>query len=57
MDRPLGLARETDGVVYTEYVTLLFLVVLTAAAAVIALGRPLLRYYRYVQMVIAVPVP
>ena len=51
------LLRETEGAIFVEYTTLLVLVTLGAAAATVSLGLPLLRYYRYVQMIIAVPFP
>lgn len=42
---------------FVEYVTLLTLVSLGFVAATLALGVPLLRLYRYIQTVIAVPFP
>jgi Flp pilus assembly pilin Flp len=51
------LAGDTEGAVFVEYVTLLTLVAIGAAAATVALGVPLLRLYRYIQMVIALPFP
>jgi Flp pilus assembly pilin Flp len=56
-DAPAGLAANERGVVMVEYVTLLCLVTLTGAAAVVALGVPLMQLFRYVQMVIAMPIP
>jgi Flp pilus assembly pilin Flp len=52
-----GLAQETEGAVYVEYITLVTLVAIGAAAATVALGVPLLRLFRFIQMVIAVPFP
>jgi hypothetical protein len=40
-----------------EYVTLLCLVTLIGAATVVALGVPLMQLFRYVQMVLAMPIP
>jgi hypothetical protein len=51
------LATQTEGAIFVEYTTLLILVTLGASAATLTLGIPLLRFYRYVQMVIAVPFP
>lgn len=52
-----SLIKSEGGVVMVEYVTLLCLVTLTGAATVMALGIPLMQLFRYVQMVIAMPIP
>lgn len=52
-----SLVKEEGGVVMVEYVTLLCFVTLTGAATVMALGVPLMQLFRYVQMVIAMPIP
>ncbi len=52
-----GLAENERGVAMVEYVTLLCLVTLSGAATVVALGVPLMQLFRYVQMVIAMPIP
>lgn len=52
-----SLARSVSGVVFVEYVALLLLVTVTGAASVVALGVPLLRLYRYAQMILSLPVP
>ncbi len=52
-----GLAANERGVAMVEYVTLLCLVTLIGAATVVALGVPLMQLFRYVQMVIAMPIP
>ncbi len=52
-----GLAASERGVAMVEYVTLLCLVTLIGAATVVALGVPLMQLFRYVQMVIAMPIP
>ncbi len=51
------LYQQTEGSVFVEYTTLLVLVTLGASAATLSLGIPLLRFYRYVQMIIVVPFP
>ncbi len=52
-----SLRSSEGGVVMVEYVTLLCLVTITGAATVMALGVPLMQLFRYVQMVIAMPIP
>ncbi len=52
-----SLVKAEGGVVMVEYVTLLCFVTLTGAATVMALGVPLMQLFRYVQMVIAMPIP
>jgi len=52
-----ALVRETGGAIFVEYVTLLVLVALVAGSAMVVCGIPLIRLYRYMQMVIAVPFP
>ena len=57
-DRGWGsLLRETRGVAYVEYVTLLLLVTIGGAVAIFSLGVPLLQTFRYAQVVIAMPIP
>jgi len=51
------LVRGEGGVAMVEYVTLLCLVTLLGAATVVALGVPLMQLFRYVQMIIAMPIP
>lgn len=51
------LAREKRGVVFVEYVALLLLVTIGGAAAVVTLGVPLVTLFRYVQAIVALPVP
>ncbi len=55
--RKRSLRASEGGVVMVEYVTLLCLVTITGAATVMALGVPLMQLFRYVQMVIAMPIP
>lgn len=52
-----ALHHREDGIAMTEYVTLLMLVTLGGAAAVVALGIPLLRLYKHAQILLALPVP
>ncbi len=56
-NRKSGLTRNDRGAVFVEYITVLCLVTLVGAAAVAALGLPLLRLFRYVQAVILLPIP
>jgi Flp pilus assembly pilin Flp len=51
------LVRDERGVATVEYVTVLIFVSLVGAAAIVGLGVPLIQLFRYVQMVIAMPVP
>lgn len=51
------LRRDERGAVFVEYVTVLTLVTVVGAAAVAALGIPLLKLFRYVQAVILLPIP
>lgn len=51
------LIDDVGGAVYVEYVALLTLVTLIGAGAVAALGLPLLRMFRFAEIVIALPVP
>ena len=52
-----SLMRDERGVVMTEYIVLVVFVTLGGAAAVVSLGVPLYQYYRYVQLVISLPIP
>ena len=45
------------GAVYVEYLALLTLVTLIGSAATAALGIPLLRLFRYAEMIIVLPIP
>jgi hypothetical protein len=51
------LGSDVRGAVYVEYVALLTMVTLLAAAAVVALGVPLLRLFRFAEIVLASPLP
>ena len=45
------------GAVYVEYLVIASLVTITGAAAVVTLGVPLYNLFRYVEMMILLPVP
>ncbi len=51
------LASSTSGVVFVEYVALLTLVTVIGTVSVVGLGVPLLRLYRFAQMILSLPVP
>jgi hypothetical protein len=51
------LAVSGSGVVFVEYVALLLLVTVVGAVAVVGLGVPLLKLYRFAQMILSLPVP
>lgn len=52
-----SLAASQSGVVFVEYVALLTLVTVIGAVSVVGLGVPLLRLYRFAQMILSLPVP
>lgn len=56
-DRDLADLRSTRGVVFVEYVALLLLVTITGAAAVLALGVPLINLFRFQQIILSLPIP
>ena len=49
-------ARDQRGSTFVEYVIAMGLLALVAAAGVLALGVPLLRFYRFTEMVLTAPV-
>ncbi len=51
------LVSSRSGVVFVEYVALLTLVTVIGAVAVVGLGIPLLKLYRFAQMVLSLPIP
>lgn len=51
------LASSKSGVIFVEYVALLTLVTVIGAVSVVSLGVPLLRLYRFTQMVLSLPIP
>jgi len=52
-----SLATSASGVVFVEYVALLLLVTVIGAVSVVSLGVPLLKLYRFTQMMISLPIP
>ncbi len=52
-----NLLDDTSGAVFTEYVVVLLLVGTITAAATYSLGRPLVDYYRFAQLILALPFP
>ena len=56
--KPVEQLREDEqGAVYVEYLVVASLVTITGAAAVVTLGVPLYKLFRYVEMMIQLPVP
>lgn len=51
------LLEDTDGAAFAEYVVVLMLVGVIAAVATYSLGRPLVEYYRFAQIILAMPFP
>jgi Flp pilus assembly pilin Flp len=51
------LRGDERGAVYVEYLVVASMVTITGAAAVVTLGVPLYNLYRYVEMMILLPVP
>ena len=54
---PRALAQGTAGAIFVEYTTLLLMVTIGCAAAITTLGVPLLRLFRFQQLVMIVPFP
>jgi Flp pilus assembly pilin Flp len=52
-----SVVRDRRGAAYVEYLALLTLVTLVGAGAVAALGIPLLRLYRFAEVIILLPAP
>ncbi|HTE51109.1 MAG TPA: hypothetical protein VK698_09595 [Kofleriaceae bacterium] len=52
-----SMVRDEHGAIYVEYLSLLTLVTLAGAAAALALGLPLLRLFRYAELLIVLPIP
>ena len=55
--KPVSLLSRQEGSTFVEYVIVLGFVALVVAAAMAALGVPLLKHYRFVQFVISAPIP
>jgi hypothetical protein len=51
------LLEETSGAIYVEYIMVTIMVSIGGSAAVVALGLPLLALYRYVNMMVLLPIP
>lgn len=51
------LATSARGIVFVEYVALLLLVTVIGAVSVVGLGVPLLKLFRFAQMILSLPVP
>lgn len=51
------LRADEQGAVYVEYLVVASMVTITGAAAVVTLGVPLYNLFRYVEMMILLPVP
>ena len=52
-----SLLQSTEGAAFAEYVVVLMLVGVVAAVATYSLGRPLVEYYRFAQLILAMPFP
>jgi Flp pilus assembly pilin Flp len=52
-----SVVRNERGAAYVEYLALLTLVTLVGAGAVAALGIPLLRLYRFAEVILLLPSP
>jgi Flp pilus assembly pilin Flp len=50
------IVNDTTGTTYVEYLVVVGLLALVAAAGVMALGVPLLRLYRFTELVLTAPV-
>ena len=52
-----SLATDEAGVAYVEYIVLVLLVGILVAAAIMALGIPLLEHFRMTQSLLGAPIP
>lgn len=52
-----NLLKDTEGAVFAEYVVVLMLVGVITAVATYSLGRPFVDYYRFAQLILALPFP
>ena len=52
-----GRLGNQEGSTFVEYLVLMAFVSFTVAAAMAALGIPLLRYFHYAQFVLSAPIP
>jgi Flp pilus assembly pilin Flp len=53
----MRLLTDRSGAAYVEYLSLLSLVTLIGAAGVAGLGLPLLRLFRYAELMLLLPMP
>jgi hypothetical protein len=51
------LLEDTSGAVFVEYIVVLLLVGTITAVATFSLGRPFVEYYRFAQLILALPFP
>jgi hypothetical protein len=51
------LACDQRGAIYAEYLTVLVMVSMVGAAAVVSLGLPVLESFRLMQLLVALPIP
>lgn len=55
--RMRALRSGTEGAIMVEYTTLLMMVTIGCAAAITGLGLPLIRLFRFQQMMMVIPFP
>jgi Flp pilus assembly pilin Flp len=51
------IARDLSGMIYVEYLVLVGVVGLVVAGGIAALGFPLLRSYRFLELIVSSPAP
>lgn len=52
-----SLVDDTSGAAFVEYVVVLLLVGTITAAATYSIGQPLVDYFRFAQLILALPFP
>lgn len=52
-----SLTRDTRGVAFTEYLVLMTVVTILGSVAVVGIGVPMLRTFRYAQLMLSIPLP
>ncbi|HLU67872.1 MAG TPA: hypothetical protein VKZ63_16420 [Kofleriaceae bacterium] len=52
-----SIVRDASGAIYLEYLVLVAVVGLVVAWGIAALGLPLLRTYRYLELIVTSPAP
>lgn len=55
--RPRRFDSGQTGAAFVEYITVLLLVAVIAAAATFSLGRPFVDYFRFAQLILSMPFP